>query len=140
MRCLNCNREIPDKAKMCGHCEAPVIEPPTPEEMEAARAFLDQLPADAAAELHQALLNSDTAEEFADSILVGNCPKCDGVNTGDCEDDPEIGELLVGRCYDCGQLWCTECLRLLTPKAATCPCWDEDIEDIMDDDEDADEA
>src|SRR5690349_7447779 len=85
MRCLNCNRDIPDTAKICGHCETLVVEPPTEEEMEAARAFLEQLPPDAAAELQQALLDSDTAEEFADRILVGNCPKCDGVNTGNCE-------------------------------------------------------
>ena len=58
--------------------------------------------------------------------FVGACPKCEGTNTGDCENDPEIDELLVGRCYDCGQLWCTECLRLLEPQAAYCECWDEE--------------
>jgi hypothetical protein len=126
MRCWNCNREIPRQAKVCVHCEAPVMEEPTEEEMQGAADLLEQLPPETAAELHQAFLDSATAEEFADRILVGNCPKCDGVNTSHCENDPEIGELLVGRCYDCGQLWCTECGRLLEPQAAVCECWNEE--------------
>ena len=40
MRCLNCHHDIPDTAKICAHCEAPVMEEPTEEEMEAARALL----------------------------------------------------------------------------------------------------
>jgi hypothetical protein len=126
MRCFNCNREIPDTAKICGHCEAPVMEAPTAEEMEAARALLEQLPPDVAAELEQTVRDSATADDFINRIFVGDCPKCDSTNTGNCEDDPEIAELLVGRCYECGQLWCTECLQLLEAKAPFCECWDEE--------------
>jgi hypothetical protein len=126
MRCLNCNRNMPESAKACPHCEAPVMPEPTFEEMEAARSLLEQLPPEAAAELHQAFLESETADEFVDRIMVGNCPKCDSTNTSHCENDPEIGELLVGRCYECGQLWCTECSRLLEAKSPVCECWTDD--------------
>jgi hypothetical protein len=126
MRCLNCNRDIPNNAKICAHCEAPVMPAPSAEEMEAARALLEQLPPDVAAELERTVLDSDTADDFINRIFVGACPKCEGTNTGDCENDPEIGELLVGRCYDCGQLWCTECLQLLETRAPFCACWDEE--------------
>ena len=96
--------------------------------MEAARDLLERLPPDVLAEMHQLVLDSNTADEFVERVFVGDCPKCGSTDTGDCEDDPEINELLVGRCYECGQLWCTECLRLLSPQVALCPCWDEEIE------------
>ncbi len=126
MRCWNCNREIPEAAKVCVHCEAPVGAEPSAEEMEAARTLLEQLPPEAAAELHEVFHDSATADEFVNRIFVGNCPDCDSPNTGDCENDPEINELLVGRCYDCGKLWCTECGTLLDPGAIWCACWDDD--------------
>jgi hypothetical protein len=126
MKCWNCQREIPETAKICVHCEEPVMPEPSAEEMEAARELLEQLPPEAVAELHEAIMSSSTANEFADRILVGDCPKCNSSKTGDCEDDPEIAELLVGRCYDCGQLWCTECCRLLDTAAPVCECWDEE--------------
>ena len=128
MRCWNCNRELPQGAKVCSSCEAAIESDPTPEELEAVRAALEQLPPEVMSELRQAVSESATAEEFADRILVGDCPKCGSADTGNCENDPEINELLVGRCYDCGQLFCTECGRLLEPQAATCDCWDEDDE------------
>jgi hypothetical protein len=126
MRCENCDKEIPDKAKVCQFCEAAVEAEPTENEKAFVRSLLDQLPPDALEELHSALETSNTAEGFADRIFVGDCPRCGSEDTGNCESDPEIGELLVGRCYDCGQLWCTECGRLLTRESPSCECWEED--------------
>lgn len=126
MRCWNCNRKMPKDAKICAHCESPAMPKPTSEEMQAARALLEQLPPEQADELLKTMLESDTADEFVNRIFVGDCPKCESSNTGDCENDPEIGELLVGRCYDCGQLFCTECSRFLDPKAVVCECLSED--------------
>ena len=84
------------------------VEPaPTDEEMEAARHILTQMPPDILADLQAAIRNSETCEAFVNSIFVGDCPACNSSKTGDCENDPEIEELLVGRCYDCGTLWCT---------------------------------
>src|SRR5437867_5953259 len=122
MRCWNCNRELPQAAKVCSYCEAPAEQAPTPEEEEAVRAVLDQMPPEVVSELHEAISDSATAEEFANRILVGDCPKCGSQDTGNCENDPEINELLVGRCYECGQLFCTECRRLLQAQAASCDC------------------
>ncbi len=126
MRCWNCGKKIPDKAKVCKFCEAAVETEPTEEEKEAVRDILGQMPPEALDELRTAIEGSDTAEEFADRIFVGDCPKCGSEETGNCEADPEIGELLVGRCYQCGQLWCTECGQLLERNSPLCPCWEED--------------
>ena len=127
MRCMNCKRDIPETAKICSHCEAPVMAEPSPEEIEAARVLMNELPPEAAAELRQAFLETATAEEFTNRILCGTCPKCGSKNTGDCEDDPDmVSGILVARCYDCGQLWCTDCEKLLDPKTAYCECWDEE--------------
>ncbi|MBI3410099.1 MAG: zinc ribbon domain-containing protein [Planctomycetes bacterium] len=129
MRCINCNRELPENAKVCGHCEAPVMPAPGEGEMQFVAEFLKQMPPDVAADFRQTLESSETADELINRIFVGNCPKCDSENTGDCEHDPDIVNLLVGRCYDCGQLWCTECEKLLDRTAPECPCWDEELPD-----------
>jgi hypothetical protein len=133
MLCWNCNHEMPEAAKVCQHCEAALADSPFPDDPAArqeledfARDVLANMSPEDAAELRRAASRSQTADEFANSIFVGDCPKCGSSNTGDCENDPEIDCILAGRCYDCGQLWCTECERLLDPKAAVCPCWDED--------------
>jgi hypothetical protein len=126
MRCWNCGKKIPDKAKVCGFCEAAVPAEPTKEEKAAVEDILGQMPPEALDELRAAFAGSDTAEEFADRIFVGDCPECGSATTGNCEADPAIGELLVGCCYQCGQLWCTECGRLLERNSPSCPCWEED--------------
>ena len=132
MICWNCSRTIPDSAKVCSHCEAPAEPAPTAEELKIARNLLEGLPPEAMAELQSAFLASDTADDFVNRIFVGDCPKCGGSKTGNCEGDPEIDCILVGRCYDCGQLWCTECEKLLTAAAPECECWDEDDENVPD--------
>lgn len=126
MRCWNCGKKIPDKAKVCGFCEAATEDKPTAEEEAAVRDLLEQMPPEALEELRSAFENSDTAEGFADRIFVGDCPKCGSEDTGNCEADPEINDFLVGRCYHCGQLWCTECGRLLEPDSPSCDCWEEE--------------
>jgi hypothetical protein len=85
------------------------------------------MPPETLAELGEAMNDSASAEEFANRIMVGPCPSCGSEQTANCEEDPEINEPLVGRCYDCGQLWCTECGKALERKAFQCACWDEDV-------------
>jgi hypothetical protein len=126
MRCWNCGHKVTKKAKVCGHCEADLTEAPSPEEEAAVMELLEEMPQDILAELGKAMSESATAEEFANFIMVGPCPKCGSEETGDCEADPEIEDLLVGRCYECGQLWCTECAKELTRKNPHCDCLDED--------------
>lgn len=125
MHCWNCNRKVKKTAKVCVHCEADLTDAPKPEEFEAALEVLKNLPPDMVAEMKDLAKSSDSAEDFVNSIMVGPCPKCQSDHTGDCENDPQIGELLVGRCYECGQLWCTECEKLLDAKKPQCACWDE---------------
>lgn len=131
MRCWNCNHEMPDTAKVCAHCEASMMPEISAEEMQMAAALLEQMPPELLAELRQAIGESSTAEDFANRIFVGDCPACSSSDTGNCESDPDIDDLLVGRCYDCGQLWCTECRRLLQRNAIPCPCLNE--EELPDD-------
>jgi len=128
MKCWNCGKKIPNHAKVCRFCEASTKAKPTAEEGGVVREILDQMPPEALDELRAALTGSKTAEDFADRIFVGDCPKCGSEETGNCEADPEIDDLLVGRCYQCGQLWCTECGRLLERDSPSCDCLD-DIEE-----------
>lgn len=108
------------------HCEAPVDEAPTQEEIDACRGIVEAMPPDLIEQFRQLIDQSKTAEEFTDRIMVGDCPKCGSSETGNCEKDPEIDDLLVGRCYECGQLFCTECLALLDAKKPHCDCLDDD--------------
>lgn len=128
MKCWNCLRKLPKNAKACPFCEAAVEEQPSAEEFEMMREFLDQMPLDALGELGAVMAESESAEDFVNRILVGDCPKCNSSETGNCENDPEIDNIIVGRCYQCGHMWCTECERPLDPKSPKCPCWDEEIE------------
>ena len=130
MKCWNCKRESPKGARVCVHCEASLEDVPSAEEIRAVKEARKQLPPEALEEMRKLAMGADSADEFANQIMVGDCPKCGGSNTGDCDKDPEIENILVGRCYDCGQYWCTDCGRLLKRTALHCPCWDEDTDDI----------
>ena len=126
MRCSNCGKEIPEAARACQFCEAAVEPEPTEEEKDVARELLEGMPPEAIDELRAMMEQSETAEEFADRIFIGDCPKCGSSETGNCENDPEIDCLLVGRCYQCGQLWCSECRQLLEQESPVCECWTEE--------------
>jgi hypothetical protein len=125
MRCWNCGHKVRKKARVCGHCEADLTKAPTPEEEAAVIELLEQMPPDVLAQMVATVSESDSAEEFANRIMVGECPSCGSDQTGDCDADPEIDNILVGRCYQCGQLWCTECGNTLKPNNLHCDCWDE---------------
>ena len=140
MKCWNCHKEIPDNAKACVHCEASLEEKPSLEEMKAVGGILADMPPDVLQDLHKAVSESSTAEEFVNRIFVGDCPKCNSENTGCCEHDPEIDNICVGRCFDCGQLFCTECLKLLEAGKTDCSCLDDDSEmDFLDEMDEFDE-
>ncbi|MHB8899492.1 MAG: hypothetical protein ACYC6Y_12150 [Thermoguttaceae bacterium] len=128
MKCWNCLKKLPDDAQVCPFCEAALKDEPLPGEIEAVQQLLDEMPADILGDLKALVANSDSAEDFVNRIFVGDCPRCDSPDTGDCENDPEIDNLLVGRCYQCGHLWCTECQKPLDAESPECPCWDEEVE------------
>lgn len=129
MLCWSCGKELPEDAKQCKHCEAPVEPEPTPEEMEMVNELLSDMGPEVLDELRAAFEGSSTGEEFVNRIMVGDCPKCDTSDTGDCGDDPEIDDICVGRCFACGQLWCLDCGQLLKKDSPACPrC--SDIDDV----------
>ena len=130
MRCLNCGEDIPETAQACQYCESVVEPEPTAEDEKLVLELLAQLPPEALGALHAAFDESETADDFVNRIFVGDCPNCGSSETGNCENDPEICGILVGRCYKCGQLWCTECLKLLTSDLPCCDCWDEDEDEL----------
>lgn len=132
IQCQNCGKQIPNSAKRCQFCEAAVGDGPDDEMKAFMLGMLGQMDPQTRAALQDAINSSDTAEEFANLILVGSCPKCGSEHTQDCENDSEIDNPLVGRCLDCGCHWCTECGLLLEAATPWCPCWDEDESDLPD--------
>lgn len=129
MQCWNCGKNIPDAAKACKFCEAPVEPEPTEEEVEAVRQILDQMPAQVMKQFQAVFEQSENAEDFINRIMIGDCPRCGSDETGSCENDPEIDDILVARCFQCGQLWCAECGRLFQHDAVHCDCWQADGEE-----------
>jgi hypothetical protein len=123
MQCTNCGKKIPDNALMCRFCEAHVEPEPTEEEAQGTLAALDGIDPKALQEFLDVMRDSKSADEFANRILVGDCPKCGSEGTESCENDPDVENILVGRCPDCGHLWCTLCGRPY--EGADCECWDE---------------
>ena len=84
-------------------------------------------------ELRDTFEKSATGEEFVKRIMVGDCPKCGSSKTADCENDPDIDDPCVARCFECGQLWCPDCGEFFNDNFADheCPAW-EDVEDLDD--------
>jgi hypothetical protein len=138
MNCWSCQKEIPNNAEFCSHCEAEVIAEPSTKEQAAAADVLGAMSSDLISELRDAFDKSDSGEDFVNRIMVGDCPQCGGSKTGDCENDPEIDDPCVGRCYGCGQLWCLDCGEFFKDAQSTehdCPAW----EGMDFDDDDVDE-
>ena len=123
MRCWSCGRKIPKQAKVCKHCEAPVESPPTKEEVAFVEQLLDQMDPEMLSELSDTIEQSSDGEDFLRRVMVGDCPKCGSGQTGSCEEDPDIEDICVGRCFACGQLWCLDCDTLFGPGQQHCqPC------------------
>jgi len=83
------------------------------------------LPKDIQDELLKAVEESGatSADDFVSDIFVGDCPQCGSSNTGDCEEVPEIEDITLGLCQDCGHMWCTECGRTVA-KGSACEHWE----------------
>ena len=109
MKCWSCKKEIPNSAGFCPHCEVEVMAEPSPEEQAAVASAFEAMSPEIVNELRNALEVSSSGEDFVNRIMVGDCPKCGCSKTGDCEADPEIDDGCVGRCFECGQLWCLDC-------------------------------
>ena len=90
--------------------------------------MVEQMGPDFMQEFENVVAQSTDGEVFVNRIMVGPCPGCDSDKTSDCEDDPEIEDPCIGRCVDCGQIWCCDCEELFeTAKQAAahdCPVWE----------------
>ena len=91
MRCWNCGKSDPETAKVCQFCEAAVEAGADGGGEGTGRGLLTQCCRERW-RLQAAFEQSETAEDFANRILVGDCPQCGSTETGNCENDPEIGE------------------------------------------------
>ena len=130
MLCWSCGKEIPGDAIRCRHCEADMLAKPTGEDIALVEGMLGDMSPDVRSVIQNAFAESKTGEEFVNRIMVGSCPMCDSSNTGDCENDEEIENPCVGRCFDCGQLWCLDCDNLLPKDGSTdCDC---ELEELWD--------
>lgn len=128
MLCWSCQKDIPNTALFCPHCEAAVENAPTAEEKAAVENVLADMSPEIISELFNAFDKSATGEEFVNRIMVGDCPKCASSKTGDCENDPDINDPCVARCFTCGQLWCPDCGEFFKDGQAQdhdCPAWDD---------------
>jgi len=126
MLCWSCQKQIPDAAEFCPHCEAQVEDEPTADEKAAVQQILSSMNPEMLCELRNVIERSATGDEFVNQIMIGDCPKCGSSQTGDCDKDPEIEDPTVARCFACGQMWCPDCGELFSGKPDhDCPVWDE---------------
>ena len=128
MICWSCQKEISDAAERCPHCEAEVEAEPTGEESAAVRSALASMEPELIGELRDAFEKSADGEDFVNQVMIGDCPTCGSSKTGDCENDPDIDDVCVARCFACGQLWCPDCGELFKNDRTIdhdCPTWEE---------------
>ena len=139
MQCWSCGQPMPEKAQRCPHCEAEIEPPLSKEEQAGAEAMLSALGPEVISQLREIFENSETGEEFVNSVMIGPCPKCESAKTSDCDKDPDVEDICIGRCFDCGQYWCTDCEELFKSAQAAsahdCPAWEDFDEDDFDEDE-----
>lgn len=115
MWCLKCMRELRGDEERCPDCGEKVDLELIKEAMAEAGKVLDQLDPDIQAELEALAQDSETADEFANAILIGDCANCGSSNLTSCEQDPDINNPCIAHCFDCGKYFCTECRELLEP-------------------------
>lgn len=132
--CWSCDRKLPQYAVRCMHCEAKVEDAPGPEEAEMLMEFLGDMDPSLMDEIRRMAMESESGDDFVNRLMVGPCPTCDSDDTGDCENDPEIDDPCIGRCFECSQLFCCDCDELFidTKEAVghNCPMWDDEEEEF----------
>lgn len=140
--CWSCRKPISESAKRCPHCEAKVEPEPSPEEATMLMEFFRQMDPAVMQEIGNLIESTESGEEFVNMIMVGPCPTCESENTGDCENDSEVEDPCIGRCFDCGQHFCCDCEELFaSAKLAAlheCPVWEE-MERSLDEEDDDEE-
>jgi len=141
--CWSCGTLIPPQAQRCPRCEAKVEEMPSPQERQAMLEMLEQAEPEMMEAFRELAAQCETGEDFVNMVMIGPCVACGSEATTHCEDDAVIDNAAIGRCKDCGQLFCPDCEALFeTPYLADqheCPVWEEmerQFDDLDDDDAD----
>ncbi|NOX54998.1 MAG: hypothetical protein GXP27_11295 [Planctomycetes bacterium] len=136
MICWNCGATVPETAKRCSKCEAEV-EHFSPEDIALAEELFQALPGEVQDAIASVFQEAGSGEEALRILFVGDCPRCGSQNTQDCDGDPDLEDITVGRCLECGQYWCTNCGELFADAHSTehdCSFWKEleETEDELD--------
>lgn len=124
MQCLNCGKEVASNARSCKFCKADleVLPDISPDEMlqMLKDAGLDEV---AQEQLRKLAEETDSPDEFANALMLGDCPKCGSKKVEDCGEVEGVEDLTVGQCLDCGLRWCSECGYHLKKDELECPHW-----------------
>lgn len=142
MKCSNCLREIPDGAGFCLYCEMKQREvDPNKGRIAEIMREMESISPGITQELHRDAMNFETADDFANSILSGSCPKCGSSKTETCDEVSGIEDIFVCRCIDCTTLFCADCGQvfeedIITVSSSECPaCGSPDTNYPMESDE-----
>jgi hypothetical protein len=130
MKCSICGKPIPEGSDVCSFCHMPDDTELTAEDLAIAEQLFKEMTPEMLDELQTAFQQSNSAEEFANRVLVGPCPKCGSEKTWHCGEDPEIDDISVGRCQQCGHLWCTLCDKPLDKSSPICEACDQEWEEL----------
>ena len=123
MNCWNCGEQLAADTKICRRCEADQTEHVEldPQTVEHMREIIESMAPGALEALPKLVGPHDTAEDFANAVLIGPCPECHSENVGDCVNDPDYENFFLGRCFACGNVWCVECGYKLKKGEKQCP-------------------
>lgn len=69
----------------------------------------------------EAMRIREEAENFANRLMIGNCPRCGSERTKDCAEVVGLEDPLINSCLGCGFMWCNECGHELIGN--DCPHW-----------------
>jgi len=62
-------------------------------------------------------------DDFLNSVFVGDCPRCGSNKTMDGEGVPDLDDITVGLCRECGCMWCLECEQIFEKNQKGCRHW-----------------
>ena len=132
MNCWNCGYPIETGSKVCRRCESDQTEHEDidPEALQDAAANLESIAPGTLESLRELASKHDTTEDLVNAVFVGECPQCNSTKVGDCDDDPDYSNPFLGRCFNCGNVWCTECGYTLKKDEKQCPAEEEHFADL----------
>jgi hypothetical protein len=137
MKCWNCGEEIEEGTKVCRRCEADQTEVDDfddldPVMLEETMAFMEKIAPGSLETIRELANQHGTAEDFVNALFVGPCSKCGSEKVDSCENDPDYNDPLLGRCFECGTVWCTECGYQLQKGEKECPSIEEHLAEYPD--------